>query len=64
MGSPQELRDINNELKMKAISMAPTITKGLTVKDASISVSDGASILVRVYTPTSRATTKTGPGMV
>lgn len=64
VGSPQEMRDIMAKLKVKATNMVPAITEGLDVKDISIVVSDGASILVRVYTPTSRAATETGQALV
>jgi len=41
------------ELKQRAQSLVPPINEGLSVKDVPMPTSDGASILLRVYTPTS-----------
>ncbi|KAH6972188.1 Alpha/Beta hydrolase protein [Ilyonectria sp. MPI-CAGE-AT-0026] len=61
VGSPQHLRDMMERLKVEATGMIPQIT-GLSSEDIRIKTSDGASILVRVYTPA----TKKGlsPGLV
>lgn len=61
VGSPQHLRDMMERLKVEATDMIPEIN-GLSSKDVRIKTSDGASILVRVYTPE----TKKGlsPGLV
>lgn len=61
VGSPQHLRDMMERLKVEATGMIPEIT-GLSSEDMRIKTSDGASILVRVYTPAAKK--GLSPGLV
>lgn len=52
VGTPQHLRSMMAALKTKTASLVPEITQGLaSVRDESVTVSDGSVFAVRVYIP-------------
>ncbi|KAH0836954.1 esterase/lipase/thioesterase [Fonsecaea pedrosoi] len=53
VGTPEHMRKIMVELKKRAQAQVPPITEGLKVRDEQIPTSDGASIALRIYQPTS-----------
>ncbi|KAF5004442.1 hypothetical protein FDECE_9080 [Fusarium decemcellulare] len=60
VGSPQQLRDVMERLKVQATGSVPSITAGLSVKDVNITVSDGHEITLRIYTPSDRQSPGSG----
>lgn len=59
LGTPQHLRAKMAALKIKTASLVPAITAGLaSVRDDSVTVSDGSAIAVRIYTPDDGQTTR------
>ncbi|KAH8901420.1 alpha/beta hydrolase fold-3 domain protein [Thozetella sp. PMI_491] len=62
LGSPQEMRDMMEKLKVEATGLIQPIDVGLTVRDTSFLASDGAKIPLRIYTPD--GITKPGPSLI
>lgn len=63
VGTPKELRDMMEELKIKATGSVPQIAQGLTIEDKTVDANDGYKIPIRVYTPASRSSSL-GPGLL
>lgn len=52
VGTPHQLRAEMAALKKQTASLVPAITAGLaSVRDKNVTVSDGSTIAVRIYTP-------------
>ncbi|KAL4805234.1 alpha/beta hydrolase fold-3 domain protein [Aspergillus unguis] len=51
VGSPEHLRMIMKDLKVRAARLTKAITEGLAVQDVQVSTSDNSMITVRVYDP-------------
>lgn len=62
VGTPKEMRDMMQELKIRATSAIPQIKDGLKTRDTYVTAKDGYKIPIRIYTPDSR--TAPGPGLV